>query len=54
MEKPQKTLTTDNNEINKPFTDEKSNILKNKTIKLQQRLAIISNNLNLCLLIHFK
>ncbi|MFT6207619.1 MAG: hypothetical protein ACJA0T_001527 [Colwellia sp.] len=54
MEKPQKTLTTDNNEINKPFTDENSNVLKNKTATIQRRLTIISNNLNLCLLIHFK
>jgi hypothetical protein len=54
MEKQNKTLTTDNKETNEKLTDEKSNILKNKTTKLQQRLAIISNNLNLCLLIHFK
>ena len=54
MEKPTKTLTTDNKEINKPFIDNNSNILKNKTATIQQRLTIISNNLNLCLLIHFK
>lgn len=54
MEKPKNTLITDNKEINQPFIDDNSNTSINKTTTFQKRLAIISNNLNLCFLIHFK